>query len=68
MKHKLAIGVLTQHKWNRLKRTPSRGSLERDLAAEDHCNSRMDEVNTNAKIVIITFLNARLSQCDVPKL
>ena len=53
---------------SRLTFTPSHGWLERDLAGEDDCNSRTDEVYTNAEIVIITFLNARLNQYNVPKI
>ena len=68
MKHKLAISVLTQHKLNLQKRTPSHGSLVRDLATDGDCNSRTDKVYTNAEIVIITFPNARLNQWLVPKI
>ena len=68
MKHKLAISVLTQHKRNPQKRTPSHGSLVQDLGTEDDCNSRTDKVYTNVEIVIITFPNARLNQSLVPKI
>ena len=53
---------------NAQKRTPSHGSLARDLATEDDCNSRTDEVYTNTERVITTFLNARLSQYLVPEI
>ena len=57
------ICVLTQHKRNALKHALSHGVLE----TEDDCNSRTDEVYTNAELVIITFLIARLNQYLVPK-
>ena len=56
------------HIWNPRKRAPSHGSLTGDLATEDDCNSRTDEVYTNVEIVIITFLNARLNQYLVSKI
>ena len=69
MKHKLAIiSVLMQHKWNSQKRTPTHGSLARDLAVEDDCDPPTDEVYINAEILIITFLNVRLNQYLVPKI
>ena len=68
MKHKLAIGVLTQHKRNAQKRPPWHGSLARDVATEDDCNSPTVNVYTNAETVMIIFLNARLNQYLVPKM
>ena len=52
------------------KRSPSHGSLARDLATEDDCNSRTDEVYTKEfeEIVIFTFLNARLNKYLVSKI
>ena len=62
MKHKLAIRILTQHKWNAQK-------LTQDTAMEDDCNSQTDEVKyTNAEIMIITFQYARLNKSLVPKI
>ena len=38
------------------------GSLAQDPVTEDDCNCQTDEVYFNEKIVIITFLNARVNK------